>query len=302
MLLQLRQYFALLLILAIPMASFAEEEETALDVYGEVTQLFQTGKWGELLDEALYYLDQYPDSPFTQDVKYFSAIGFYHIRDYEYANDYLSDYLKESKAPKYFDQAIYHKFLIADEFRNGAKKRMFKWQKSPVYLSALDDALDIYDEVISTLPYHELAAKALYGKGMIQSYYQDFKEGADTFHHLIRKFPKHELAIESYLELGNLYLKQCKAEHLDPNLLDHAVNDVQKFEKAFPGEERLKEARDILAEMKEAYAHNLYETGKFYERTNKKNAAIIYYKKVLAKFPSSNTAKDSSKRLKVLDP
>ena len=117
---------------------------------------------------------------------------------------------------------------------------------------------------------------------------------------MIRRFPKHELAIESYLKIGQVYLDQCKCEHLNPDLLDSAELNLRKFELAFPSETRLSEARETFYEMQEVFAMSLFETGDFFQRTKKKGAAIIYYSKVVSKFPQSNAAKVAKDRLKAL--
>jgi outer membrane protein assembly factor BamD (BamD/ComL family) len=54
--------------------------------------------------------------------------------------------------------------------------------------------------------------------------------------------------------------------------------------------------------MLEVYAKDLYETAKFYERTKKPKAAIIYYNKIVSKYPDTPTAIASQKRLEVLLP
>ena len=279
--------------------SVPEEKIPAHEVYAEIMEVFQEQAWEDLIDISKEFIVTYPESSFIKEIYYVTGIAYFNLQDYEFANDYFTQYLKQS-APKHFEEAIYHKFLIAEQFRLGAKKRIFKWQKDPGYLSAKEDALLIYDEIVSTFPYHDLAAKALFGKALIQMENYDFTESIETFQQLIQKFPRHEYAIESYLEIGRVYLLKCQKEHLDPDLLDRAENNFSKFKKAFPGEERLKNAWKTLAEIKETFAQNLYETGRFYERTKKKGASVIYYAKVVSKFPNTKAAKLSQKRLDTL--
>ena len=68
----------------------------------------------------------------------------------------LSDYLKKSASPKHFEEAIEMKFAIAEFFREGGKKRLFGSHKLPAIMPAREDALKIYDEVITTLPHHDI--------------------------------------------------------------------------------------------------------------------------------------------------
>jgi outer membrane protein assembly factor BamD (BamD/ComL family) len=50
-------------------------------------------------------------------------------------------------------------------------------------------------------------------------------------------------------------------------------------------------------DMKEVFASNLYDTGRFYERTKKPHAAQIYYNRILAKYPETKVAMSATRRL-----
>ena len=53
--------------------------------------------------------------------------------------------------------------------------------------------------------------------------------------------------------------------------------------------------------MQEEYALDLYETGRFYERTKKWQAAKMYYGNVLEKFADTTLANKCKKRLIYLE-
>jgi outer membrane protein assembly factor BamD (BamD/ComL family) len=128
----------------------------------------------------------------------------------------------------------------------------------------------------------------------------DYKVSVETYQTLIRRFPKHPLACESYIGVGKVYLTQCKNEYPDPDFLDLSEINLRKFRQDFPNEPRVSIADSMLMEMKELYAKNLYETAQFYERTKKPNASMIYYSKILSKYPQTKIAQLSQKRLEVL--
>ena len=295
-------FFALLLIIFSSLQ--AEEEGSPLSVqeyYGYVTSAYQNQDWQTLIDTCRIVLFYFKDTPFAQDSQYYLGVGYFYLGDYDFANQELSTYLKEGSSPKFFEDAIYHKYLIAEKFRDGAKKHLMNWEKAPQWLPAKEDAIKIYDEVINTLPYHDLSAKSLFGKARIQTEFEEFRPSIETLQLLIRRFPKHELAVESFLEIGRIYLQQCKTLSLDPDVLDSCEVNLKKFCHAFPGEERWEEAKSTLDELKELFASNLFDTGKFYERTHKKQAALIYYSKVISKFPDSKSAAKSRKRVESLN-
>jgi outer membrane protein assembly factor BamD (BamD/ComL family) len=170
----------------------------------------------------------------------------------------------------------------------------------PAWLPAQEDALKIYDEVIAALPHSEIAAQALLNKARLQVYFEDYKPSIETLDFLIRRFPKHALAAESFLEKNKIYLIQCKAQNLDPDLLDLAEVNTRKFQQAFPREPRVAEAERIISEMKEIFAENLFETGCFFQKTKKIPASIIYYTKVVAKYPNTQAALSAREKLESL--
>ena len=71
---------------------------------------------------------------------------------------------------------------------------MLGWEKMPQWVSAHEDALNIYDEVIATLPRHDVAARSLFNKARMLSGDGKYKESIDSYQILIRRFPKHQLA------------------------------------------------------------------------------------------------------------
>lgn len=260
------------------------------EFYSYMQEAIDEADWWAAIDFGQIVLYHFPDSPYGQEIPFFVGMAYLQLGQHELANESLSEYLKKSTNPKHFDEAIDAKFEIAEFFREGGKKRLFGSHKLPAILPAKEDALTIYDEIIASMPHHELAAKAMLGKAEIQTYYEDFRPSVETLHLLIRRFPKHELAAESYLRINQVYLSQAETQLLDPDLLDLAEVNLRKFKLAFPREPRVASAEKAFTEMKEIFAQNLLETGRFYKKRKQMDAAIIYFSKIVAKYPESQAA------------
>lgn len=271
-----------------------EVEATAPSVqefYSYMQEAMDEEDWWSAIDYGEIVLYNFPDSPFNQEIPFWMGTAYYRLEQYELANTALSDYLKQSTSPSHFGEAIEMKFAIAEFFREGGKKRLFGSHKLPAILSAKDDALKIYDEVIATLPHHELAAKSLLGKAKIQAEEGDFKPSVETLQLLIQRFAKQEFAADGYLEISRVYLGQSKEQHVDPNLLDLVGANYRKFQAAFPRDDlRLKEANECITEMKELYASHLVETAQFFRKRHKSDASRIYLSTVVSKYPETQAA------------
>jgi outer membrane protein assembly factor BamD (BamD/ComL family) len=268
--------------------------------YSAAMDAYQKKDWEELVHQANVIIKNFPSTPFAAESIFYLGAAYFHLREYEMANKEFSTYLKRHSTPKHFEEAIQYKFSIAEKFQNGSKKRVLGWESMPKIIPAQEDALEIYEEVITALPHDDLAAKALFGKAKLFFKEKEFKSSVEAYQTIIRRFPKNSLAAESYVGIGEVYLTQCQKEYPDPDFLDLAEINLRKFKIDFPSEEKIALAEKMLLEMQEIYAQSLYETAQFFERTKKPHASIIYYNKIVSQYPGTQTAKVSEKRLNEL--
>jgi len=279
-----------------------ELEPSVLEFYGYLQEAIKENSWWSTIDYAEIISTHFPQSPLAQESTFFIGNAYYNLGQYELANEYFTSYLNLSVAPKRFEETIYLKFDIAEKFRNGAKKPLFKSSKLPKIVSGEEDALEIYDEVITVLPHNEITAKALLGKADMQFKQKEYKSSLDTLDLLIRRFPKHDLAAQGFVQKSRTYVSQCKTKNSDPLLLDLAEVNLRKFKNAFPREDRIAEVEKNFNEMHEIFAENLMETGRFFQKTKKIPASIIYYSKVLSQYPNTKAANEAQEKLNLLAP
>ena len=303
-----------LMFLAVPLsAAYTIKEGKVMNVdevatmsvqehYGLLLEAVQNESWDGVIHQATIVIQNFPETTFYQEAFYFLGLGFYHKEDFDIANQYLTSYLKKQMALQHFREAIELKFQIADRFHNGYKKHIGGLEFLPRWMPAKDEAIEIYDEVINALPNDDLAAKALFGKGKVLLEQDEYVASIEIFQTLIRRFPKHALAPDAYVEIAKVYFIESKEKYPDADFLDLAMLNLKKFRQDFPSDERLEAAENILADMQEVYAKSFYEIAQFYERTKKPHASILYYAKIVKTFPNTKTAELSKKRLHVLRP
>lgn len=269
--------------------------------YSAITKASKNSSWWDVINYSEFFLKQYPKSEIVSEVTYLLAKAYFNVEQFELSNKYFSDYLKAEISPKHYEDAIVYKFNIAKNYYQGIKKHLFGIKKMPKIIPSKEDALLLFNEVLNAMPHSEMAIESLFYKGKINADLEDYKESIDSFQTLIRKYPKHELAIESYLEIEKVFLKQADPKRQDPNLLDMAEINLKRFKEAFPKEERIIEAEKDFRKIQEIYAEGLFEIGKFYERTKKVLASEIYYKKIISLYPDTLCAKLSKDRLGKLE-
>ncbi|MEI6531880.1 MAG: outer membrane protein assembly factor BamD, partial [Chlamydiota bacterium] len=258
---------------------------------------FNEKKYEQAVGGLRKIIRYYPASPAATNAYYFMGISYYYLRDYDLANKAFTCYLEKDAAGLHFEEVMRYKFAIAEAFRKGECVHLFGARHLPKWLSADNEAIETYDEIISVMPGQELAVCSLWGKGALLLRSCQYKEGREALQTLIVAFPRHPLAIESYLEIACSYLKECQKESGNSDLLSLAAINIKKFQQAFPSEPRVKTAEKMYHQMQECYAAAVYEMAEFYERTCHPDAASIYYKAVLRDFPSTSYARFSSRAL-----
>jgi outer membrane protein assembly factor BamD (BamD/ComL family) len=278
-----------------PKYSAEKHYELACEEYGK-------GNYEEGSYHFNIIVKNFPKKDFYHDCQFFLGVCHFYDTEYDLANEAFSEYIQCQSNPCYFEEAINYKLQIAECFRTGARKRFFGVKALPKWAFSRTLACEIYNEVIASLPCHEFAAQALWGKANLHWEDFDFKESVDSFQILIRRFPKHELAPEAYLSINRVYLDQARFEFQNPDLLALAEINSKKFARAFPKDERIEEAGGDVQAIREFYARGLFETGQFYERKEKPLASSIYYKTALAEFPDTSYAKCCRYRLSVIAP
>lgn len=288
------------LILVTTIGHAKKPEGSVHDYYSAAQSASASKDWQGVIKNCSVIAQNFEKSPFAPEAVFMLGVANFQIGEYERANTYFSSYLKQQTTTEDFEQAIRYKFEIAHRFQEGARLHLMGWKNMPKWLSAKDLAVEIYDEVIATLPRHELASEALYRKGKLHYELEDFKASIEAYQTLIRRFPKHTRAPDSYVGIAHVYLKQCEVEFKDPDFLDLARLNVKKFREDFPAEDRLESAQTMLLDMEERYAADLYETGQFFERTKKPKAAALYYHNIKSRYPDTKAAQNSEKRLQKL--
>lgn len=259
--------------------------------------------WNEAIKQFNALLRNWPNSSLCQEEVYFyMGQAYYKLGEYDFANESFTNYLKVKSSPEFFEEAISYKFSIAEQFRGGARRRPFAAQHFPKWLSANQEALDIYDEVIAAMPSHHLAALSYFYKGCLLWRLKEFGQAVESYQMLIRRFPKHELAPAAYLNITKVFLDQSQREFQNSDLIALAEINLKKFRSEFPRDEYVGVAEQEVARIKEVYACGLYKTAYFYERVGKPRASIIYYENAILQFPSTDIAKHCRSRLSRLAP
>lgn len=270
---------------------------SAQEHYNLGLEALEYSEWKEAAKQFNIIVLNFPKTSQCQDAYYYLGVAYYNLCEYDFANDAFSEYLKCHSNPQFFEECVTYKFAIANKFKSGAKKRFFGWKQLPKWAPSSSLAIQIYDEVIAAMPCSDIAAQALFAKAGFLLEQRSYRESIEAYQQIIRRFPKNELAPQSYVEISKVYLEQCQYEIQNPDLLAFEQINLRKFQLEFPRDEQISLVEQDLQKMKENYAQSLFETGQFYERKKHPKASVIYYNNAIKQFPDTHVAIHCRNRL-----
>jgi outer membrane protein assembly factor BamD (BamD/ComL family) len=248
------------------------------------------------LHHFLVIVYHFYDTPFYADALFYSGECFFHIKEYDLADKQFSLYLSLSSQTRHFEKVFEHKFLIAEAYRKGALKHVLGFKKLPRLAPGKDTALELYDEVNIAMPGFEIAAKALYGKAKLLRKQKKYPESVEALKTLTRHFPKHPLGAMGYVMISKIYLDQSILESQNPDFIPLAAINLEKLAQNYPTEPKIAEVQQNLLSMKEIYAASLFQTGRFYEKKKKPQAAAIYYLDAIHHYPGTQASQQCQAR------
>jgi outer membrane protein assembly factor BamD (BamD/ComL family) len=270
------------------------------DIYRKVVEAYQAHDWETVKKEGSLLVRHYPHSPFAQDVYFYLGTGLYQLRTFDQSDLYISKYLATEGASRHFEEAMLIKYRIARGYQRGKMKPLFGFRPLPNIFGAKEDALKIYDEIIASMPRHDLAAQSLYYKGHLLLTQKNYQESVETFQTLIRRFPKHTLAVDGYLAVLDVYLMRAKKDFADPDLLDLAFVNQRQFKQHFPTEGRVEDGEAKILQLKEMLAQDLMKVAKFYKKSKKIDAIKLYYTAIIERYPETACAREAENLLHAL--
>jgi len=283
----------LLLIAAISLGA----APTASDFFSSGLSLIEEGRFDQAQEWFEYVVKNHPESAVAGEARYYLGVALFEQGRMDEARKQFADYLGRDRNPKHFEEVFEYKRRIADAFASGRWSMVKGKEWTPRWRSRKNDALELYDEVIVTLPSHPLAAEALANKGSLLGDMGEYVEAIETYQVLVSRFPKHPKMPEGYLAISELYLNLCRTAKHDPDLLALAHINLRKFRHDYPTDQRVDLARAHFESMRGVYAEGLYETGRFYERKKKPSSAAVYYRAAIRDYPDTLSADLSRERM-----
>ncbi len=155
------------------------------------------------------------------------------------------------------------------------------------------DAASAFETVISIGRGTEFGQDAQYY--LAKSYYNNrqFLLAASEYERYSQQHPNSERRQEADFMAARSYYNLSPRYNIDQTKTHRAIERFRLFIARYPNSDRVDEAGEKIEEMRNKLARKNYEAAEFYMRTNRYNAAAIYYDIVIDRYPESRYAERS---------
>ena len=154
-----------------------------------------------------------------------------------------------------------------------------RWQRALDGLNVLSFELAARDTLLPKVRFYQ--AEARYGLG-------DFLTAAREFRRVADDFPADSLAAFALLRAGDAFARLWRDVELDPTHGQTAMATWQELAGRFPNSPAAPLAGVRLREMQDQFARKDYQTGLFYFRRGGYDSAILYFRGIIANYPSAS--------------
>jgi len=125
----------------------------------------------------------------------------------------------------------------------------------------------------------------------------DYVQAASDFRKVADEFSTTEYAPLGLLRAGDANLRLWRRPELDPTYGEAALAIYQELTGRFPDSQAAARARPHVRRLENQFADKAFKNGMFYLRRKAFDSAIIYFKDVIANYPSAQRAPDALLRL-----
>jgi outer membrane protein assembly factor BamD len=162
------------------------------------------------------------------------------------------------------------------------------YRRAQLLLQRLSIEVPASQPEMATIRYH-----------LAECYFQigDRVQAAHEFRTVADQFPTSDYAPVALLRAGDSNLRLWRRAELDPTYGETALSIYQELAGRYPDSDAAARARLHVRRLQEQFAEKAYKNGMFYFRRKAYDSAIIYFKDVIATYPSTTRAPNALLRL-----
>jgi outer membrane protein assembly factor BamD len=161
-----------------------------------------------------------------------------------------------------------------------------------------DNAVSAFEKLTTDLPARDtLLPRAHWYLARAHQERAEWVLAATSFSRLTESFPDDTLSDDAALEAARSYRHLWRKPALDPTYGESALASYNTLLGLYPTSPLLPAARKELSELEEMFAQKNYLSGMYYFRRGAFDSGLIYFRDVVARYPTSASARLAQLRL-----
>lgn len=184
-------------------------------------------------------------------------------------------------------------FSIGVAYLQGEKRRFIKVLKLP----AFDDGVNLMWDIADRAGSSPIALRALTTLAENQERRKKYFDAYQTWAEIATRWPTGKTGQEALLRMAQELHASYSGPQYDAGALQSARSYYEDFIARYPAIAEQLQVAEELQLIHEQLAYKQYETGFYYERTNKPEVAAVYYDKVIADWPDTKASVMAKMRL-----
>lgn len=199
-----------------------------------------------------------------------------------------------------YREVVERQMVIAQRFLGGQWFRL--WGYIPFFPS-MDKTSGLFEQIVRNGPFHPTGPASQMSIGAAREKQKNYPLAVRAYEKAAdRYFDRPEVASDALYKAGNAWNKQSRRAEYDQSSSSKAIETLNDFKALYPNDKRVPEATEVIIELKTEQARGAFETGRFYERYQRYQGALVYYNEVLVKDPKSPYAEKARSRIEALRP
>ncbi len=267
-------------------------KDTPAEQFDYAKLLLEKGKSKTAIKEFNNLIHTWPSSTLAPEAQLAIALEFEKLNKYERAFNefqYLINYYP-NKFP--YDIAIQHQMAIANHIRTSKRRFLGIPMGNNKGLS-----IELYNQIVRNAPNWDQAPLAALYSCLLEEDHGDYESAIAGYELLMQQFPASKHIPEAKFRRLYCLFKLTKRYKRDQQVYLAAMEAAAEFIRDYPTNEHIDEVKRIYMSSKDSLAKMNYEIAVFYDKQNKKKAAIIAYNSFIDSYPDSQYTADAKQRV-----
>ncbi|MBI4579076.1 MAG: outer membrane protein assembly factor BamD [Planctomycetes bacterium] len=217
--------------------------------------------------------------------------------DYRAAHDDFQALLTTYSGSPYAEDALESDFRVAEQYLAGKRRRAWG---GLLRIKDREGGVKILDDIVANYPDTPLAELAQRAKADYYYARGEFELAEDEYATFAKNYPRSRFHPYALLQSAQSALNSFPGVKFDDAGLVEAQERFTQFMRAYPASAQDLDVPVILDTIAARRADKTLEIGKFYQKTQKTNAACYYYRQTVQRWPDTAAAAEARGRLAAL--